>query len=77
VKVWNGPGTWHVDITPEPSPEERAAILLALEALVAQHQAQPQHRRSAWVVAGLRESLRGIDSGERSGWGRGLDRRSN
>ena len=43
----------HIEITPEPSPEERAAILAALE----QVQAEERDGPGAWWQAGLRENL--------------------
>jgi len=43
-------------ITPEPSPEERAAILAALERLV-EGGAGPPAYRSAWRETGIRENL--------------------
>jgi hypothetical protein len=44
------------EIRPEPSPEERAAILLALEQLLAEDARTPGNR-SAWREAGIRENL--------------------
>lgn len=44
------------EIRPEPSPEERAAILAALERLRADY-GQPPAYRSAWRDAGVRENL--------------------
>lgn len=41
------------DITPEPTPEERAAILAALEQVQAEEERGPGH----WWQAGLRENL--------------------
>ena len=41
------------EITPEPTPEERAAILAALERLRAEEERGP----GAWWEAGLRESV--------------------
>jgi hypothetical protein len=47
-----------VEITPEPSPEERAAIVAALEAL----QAEEERGLGAWWEAGQRESVgEGVD----------------
>ena len=46
-------------IRPEPSRDERAAILAALERLLADG-ALPQSYRSAWQAAGVRENL-GVD----------------
>lgn len=43
-------------IRPEPSLEERAAILAALERLL-EAAALPQGYRSAWRAAGVRENL--------------------
>jgi hypothetical protein len=42
-------------ITPEPSSEERAAILAALERLAADESGPPAYR-SAWRDAGIREN---------------------
>ena len=44
------------EIRPEPSPEERAAILLALEQVLAED-ARPAGDRSSWREAGIRENL--------------------
>jgi hypothetical protein len=44
-----------LEITPEPAPEERAAILAALEQLQAEEEQGP----GAWWEAGLRESVEG------------------
>ena len=49
------------EITPEPTPEERAAILAALERLLAEDSG-PFAYRSAWREAGIRENL--DESGE-------------
>ena len=43
-------------ISPEPTPEERAAILTALDRLLA-GDARPAAYRSAWREAGIRENL--------------------
>jgi hypothetical protein len=43
----------NLEITPEPTPEERAAIEAALE----QWQAEPGRDRGSWWEAGLRESV--------------------
>ena len=43
----------NVEITPEPSPEERAAILAAVEQLLAEEAREPD----AWWQAGVRENL--------------------
>jgi hypothetical protein len=45
----------HVEITPEPTPEERAAILAALDRIRAEDERGP----GAWWEAGLRESVLG------------------
>jgi hypothetical protein len=42
----------HVELSPEPSPEERAALLRALDGLVG-----PTRPVSAWWEAGIRESV--------------------
>ena len=47
-----------VEITPEPTPEERAAILAALEELRAEEERGP----SRWWEAGLRESVEDEDA---------------
>jgi hypothetical protein len=44
------------EIRPEPTPEERAAILAALERLFSDGGAPPAYR-SAWREAGIRENL--------------------
>jgi hypothetical protein len=44
------------EIRPEPSPEERSAILTALERLVADDP-RPAAYRSSWRDAGVRENL--------------------
>jgi hypothetical protein len=62
-----------VEIRPEPSPSERAAILIALEQMLGTTRRDEAPRPSAWALAGRRESL--LESvGLRSGWGRGSDR---
>jgi hypothetical protein len=43
-------------ITPEPTPEERAAIIAALERLQSEAVRPPAYR-SAWRDAGVRENL--------------------
>ena len=43
------------EIRPQPSPEERAAILAALERLL--HGSGPPTYRSGWRQAGIRENL--------------------
>jgi hypothetical protein len=45
-----------LEIRPEPTPEERAAILVALERLFSDGAAPPAYR-SAWREAGIRENL--------------------
>jgi hypothetical protein len=47
----------NVEITPDPTPEERAAILAALEQLDIEEAGAP----GAWWEAGLRESVDGDD----------------
>ena len=62
-----------VEIRPEPSPAERAAILLALEQMLpaTRNDAAPP---IAWALAGRREARAGRDSSSWTGWGRGSDR---
>jgi hypothetical protein len=43
----------HIEITPEPTPEERTAILAALDRIRAEDERGP----GAWWEAGLRESV--------------------
>jgi hypothetical protein len=43
-----------IEITPEPTPEERAAILAALDRIRAEDE---RGRPGAWWEAGLRESV--------------------
>ncbi|HST24765.1 MAG TPA: hypothetical protein VLJ76_02125 [Gaiellaceae bacterium] len=43
----------HIEITPEPTAEERAAIVAALERVAADHENAP----GPWWAAGLRESV--------------------
>jgi hypothetical protein len=45
-----------VEIRPEPAPEEREAILAALESLAAED-GPPAPYRSSWRAAGIRENL--------------------
>ena len=63
-----------VEIRPEPSPSERAAILVALGQMLnaTRHDEPPQP--SAWALAGRRDSLLGSTGSSRTGWGRGSDR---
>jgi hypothetical protein len=63
-----------VEIRPEPSPAERAAILIALEEMLGTARRDEAPRSSAWALAGRRESLFGGGAGSRTGWGRGSDR---
>ena len=63
-----------VEIYPEPSPSERAAILIALEAMLGTTRRDEVPRLSTWALAGRRESLLGSDVGSRTGWGRVSDR---
>jgi hypothetical protein len=44
-----------MEVSPEPTPEERAAILAALERLLAEEERGP----GRWWEAGLRESVEG------------------
>lgn len=46
----------HIEITPEPTAEERAAILAALEQVQAEDE-----RPGAWWEAGLRENVEDED----------------
>jgi hypothetical protein len=63
-----------VEIRPEPSPSERAAILLALEQMLGTPRREEAPRLSAWAQAGRRESLLSSGADSRAGWGRGKDR---
>lgn len=45
-----------LEITPEPAPEERAAILAATEDLLARD-GRPEAYRSSWRELGIRENL--------------------
>jgi hypothetical protein len=49
-----------LEITPEPTPDERAAILAALEALEAEETRGPLH----WWEAGLRENVEDDGNGD-------------
>ncbi|MBW3631451.1 MAG: hypothetical protein KY456_00345 [Chloroflexi bacterium] len=63
-----------VEIRPEPSQAERAAILIALEQILEATRIDAP-RPTAWALAGRRESSRPGGAGElRTGWGRGSDR---
>jgi len=50
-------------INPDPTPEERAAILAALDRLLA-GDSQPAAYRSAWREAGIRENVDDAEAGE-------------
>ena len=63
-----------VEIRPEPSPPERAAILIALEQMLSKPRPGEAPRLAAWAQAGRQESLLGNGAGPRSGWGRDSDR---
>lgn len=49
-----------LEISPEPSPEERKALLEALAALLARD-SRPAAYRSAWREHGIRENLEDAD----------------
>jgi len=49
-----------LEITPEPTPEERAAIVAAIEAL----EAEAARGRGAWWEAGLRENVEDDGDGD-------------
>ena len=49
-----------LEITPEPTPEERAAIVAAIEALDAEQTREP----GAWWEAGLRENVEDDGDGD-------------
>jgi hypothetical protein len=57
-----------IEIWPEPSPDERAAILIALTRTLRQRSEASTSALSPWAAAGRREALRARWSG-RSGWG--------
>ncbi len=63
-----------VEIRPEPSPSERAAILIALEQMLNVTRRDGAPEPSAWALAGRRESLPGGTGSMRTRWGRGSDR---
>jgi hypothetical protein len=63
-----------VEIRPEPSASERAAILIALEQMLGTTPRDEAPQSSAWALAGRRESVLGSGVGSRIGWGRGGDR---
>jgi hypothetical protein len=63
-----------IEIRPEPSPSERAAILIALEQMLGTARRDEAPRPFAWALAGRRESVLGGGVGSRAGWGRGSDR---
>ncbi|MCD6032696.1 MAG: hypothetical protein K0S78_4878 [Thermomicrobiales bacterium] len=63
-----------VEIRPEPSPAERAALLIALERMLGVARRDEVPRSSAWALAGRREALLGGSEGSRIGWGRDGDR---
>jgi hypothetical protein len=63
-----------VEIRPEPTPSERAAILIALEQRLNATRRDGVPWPSAWALAGRRESLPGSNGCLRTGWGRGSDR---
>ena len=50
----------HVEITPEPTPEERDALLAALERVLGEERNGP----GAWWEAGVREAVEDADSAE-------------
>jgi hypothetical protein len=67
--------TWTaIEITPDPSPEELAALTIALARLTAREGAVNAHPVSAWAMAGRRESLFGRRVATRTGWERGVPR---
>jgi hypothetical protein len=49
-----------LEITPEPTPEERAALELAVEHALSE---EPDAAPGAWWEAGVREAVEGDDSG--------------
>jgi hypothetical protein len=63
-----------VEITPEPSLDEREAILAALQAMLATSVGKEEQRLSPWAAAGRREALSRWRSGAPVRWGRGYDR---
>lgn len=64
-----------VEIIPEPSPAERAAILIALDRVMAEPDPDRAAPLSAWALAGRREAMRGREGGLASGWSRDTNRR--
>jgi hypothetical protein len=63
----------HVEIRPEPSSAERAAILIALEQMLNATRRDGVPQPSAWALAGRRESLPGSNGRSRTGWRHGSD----
>ena len=63
-----------VEIRPEPSLEERAAILLAVEQMLRATSRADPPACSAWASAGRHEAQLERMGGSGSGWGRGSSR---
>jgi hypothetical protein len=70
-------GKWQIiDITPEPTPEERDAIIAALTVLADMSDRERTGATSRWREAAKRESLRGAETdrwhqGRKSRWNHG------
>ncbi|MCC7024531.1 MAG: hypothetical protein IT338_17020 [Thermomicrobiales bacterium] len=63
-----------VEITPEPAPAEREAILVALQAMLAASAGKEEQPLSPWAAAGRREALSRWRSGSPVRWEHGYDR---
>lgn len=65
----------HFDVTPEPTPEEREALVAALSVYFASKaeaagEREPASPISRWAAAGRREAIQGRRGGSAMGWGR-------
>jgi hypothetical protein len=67
-----------LQITPEPTPEEREALVAALSVYLANQPRNAPDEEAAvpssrWLVAGRRAAVRGLKGGSPMGWGRERD----
>ncbi len=63
-----------VEISPEPSPSEREAILLALRQVTNGTAKEARPRVAAWAAAGRNEAVLGRMVKTREGWGQAAGR---